>query len=383
MAVYTEVSDEELGGFLAAYDIGRPLSMKGIAEGVENSNFLLHAEAGSFILTLYERRTRLEDLPFFLGLMEHLSVKGLPCPQPVRTRSGDSLGWLAGRPAAMVTFLEGLSVRRPAQHHCALAGAALADLHRYGADFPVQRSNALSLDAWAPLFEGARSRAESVAPGITALIDDELTFLHSYWPRDLPGGIIHADLFPDNVLFLGDSAGLIDFYFACTDAFTYDLAICLNAWCFEPDGAYNVTKGAGMISAYQARRRLQPAEIAALPDPGARRRAALCADPSSSTGSTCRPARWCSPKIRPSTSASCASTSASPVSANWELPDGGGGGGQSGDLDRRGLLGQSWVPAAGVRSSSSATSSRRPAAVRRRPPTTAWSSPPRSPLSDC
>ena len=165
----------------------------------------------------------------------------------------------------MVTFLEGLSVRRPTQRHCALAGAALADLHRYGADFPATRPNALSLDSWSPLFETARPRAEQVAPGLTQLIEDELAFLEANWPRDLPGGIIHADLFPDNVLFLGEAAGLIDFYFACTDAFVYDLAIGLNAWCFEPDGAYNVTKGAGMIAAYQARRRLGPAEVAALP----------------------------------------------------------------------------------------------------------------------
>ena len=265
MAVYTEVSDEELAGFLAAYDIGRPLSMKGIAEGVENSNFLLHAEAGSFILTLYERRTRVEDLPFFLGLMEHLSAKGLSCPQPVKSRTGEALGRIAGRPAAMVTFLEGLSVRRPSLAHCAAAGAAMADLHRYGRDFPAVRPNALSLDAWAPLFEMSRERAEEVAPGLTRLIDDELAFLQASWPRDLPGGIIHADLFPDNVLFLGESAGLIDFYFACTDAFAYDLAIGLNAWCFEPDGSYNATKAGGMIAAYQANRRLAPSEVAALP----------------------------------------------------------------------------------------------------------------------
>ena len=265
MAVYTEVSDEELAGFLAAYDIGHPLSMKGIAEGVENSNFLLRAEAGSYILTLYERRTRLEDLPFFLGLMEHLSAKGLSCPQPVKTRAGEALGRLAGRPAAMITFLEGLSVRRPLLSHCAAAGAALADLHRYGSDFPTLRPNALSLDAWGPLFDMSRSRAEEVAPGLTRLIDDELAYLAAHWPRGLPGGVIHADLFPDNVLFLGESAGLIDFYFACTDAFAYDIAICLNAWCFEPDGAYNATKAAGMIAAYQAHRMLEPAEVMALP----------------------------------------------------------------------------------------------------------------------
>ena len=265
MAVYTEVSDEELAGFLAGYEIGRLLSMKGIAEGVENSNFLLHTESGSFILTLYEKRVALGDLPFFIGLMEHLSRNGLDCPQPVKARDGTALSRLAGRPAAMVTFLEGLSVRRPSQAHCAAAGAALADLHKFGADFPMERPNALSLEAWAPLYELARAGAESVMPGLADLVESELAFLRTNWPRHLPSGVIHADLFPDNVLFLGERAGLIDFYFACTDAYAYDLAICLNAWCFEPDGSYNVTKGTRMVAAYQAHRRLGTEEIAALP----------------------------------------------------------------------------------------------------------------------
>jgi homoserine kinase type II len=266
LAVYTEVSDEDLSRFLAAYDVGRLLSMKGIAEGVENSNFLLHAETGSFILTLYEKRVVPEDLPFFLGLMEHLAAHGLVCPMPVKTRAGATLGRLAGRPAALVTFLEGLSVRRPTQDHCAAAGAALADLHRFGADFPMRRANALSLEGWAPLFEAAGAQTDTVAPGLAAFLTEELAFLHARWPRGLPSGVIHADLFPDNVLFLGDDvSGLIDFYFACTDAFAYDLAICLNAWCFEPDGAYNITKGSRMIAAYQAQRRLGAAEVAALP----------------------------------------------------------------------------------------------------------------------
>lgn len=266
MAVYTDVSDEELTGFLAAYEIGCLLSMKGIAEGVENSNFLLHTEQGSFILTLYEKRVVRADLPFFLGLMEHLAAQGLACPKPVRTRSGEALGELAGRPAAIVTFLEGLSVRRPSQGHCAAAGAALADLHRFGADFAMRRQNALSLEGWRPLFGSAGGGAETVAPGLGALIETELADLERLWPRDLPSGVIHADLFADNVLFLGDRvSGLIDFYFACCDAYAYDLAICLNAWCFEPDGSYNITKGSRMIAAYQATRPLVEAEVAALP----------------------------------------------------------------------------------------------------------------------
>ena len=265
MAVYTEVSDEDLSSFLAAYDVGRLLSMKGIAEGVENSNFLLHTDRGSVFLTLFEKRTAIADLPYFIGLMEHLSAHGLACPQPVKTRDGTALGTLAGRPALVVTFLEGLSVRRPSPHHCAAAGGALADLHRFGADFTMTRPNALALEAWRPLFDVARAGAEGVMPGLSALVESELDFLAANWPRDLAVGVIHADLFPDNVLFLDRRAGLIDFYFACNDAYAYDLAICLNAWCFEPDGAYNLTKGAAMIGAYQAHRALAPAEIAALP----------------------------------------------------------------------------------------------------------------------
>ena len=265
LAVYTEVPDEDLAAYLAAYDVGRLLSMKGIAEGVENSNFLLRTERGSFILTLYEKRVAEGDLPFFLGLMEHLSAHGLRCPQPVKTRAGAALGRLAGRPCAMVTFLDGLAVRRPTEAHCVAAGAALAGLHIGGADFPMTRRNALSLGEWPALFARARPEAEHVAPGLVALIEAELSFLVRGWPADLPSGVIHADLFPDNVLFLGDHAGLIDFYFACTDAYAYDLAICLNAWCFEPDGSYNITKGGGMIAAYRARRALSEAEVAALP----------------------------------------------------------------------------------------------------------------------
>ncbi len=266
MAVYTEVSDDELERFLHRYDIGRLLSMKGIAEGVENSNFLLRTDRCSFVLTLYEKRVAAGDLPFFIELMEHLSAGGLACPQPVKTRDGAVLGQLAGRHAAMVTFLEGLSVRRPTPIHCGAAGAALAELHALGDDFAACRRNALALDAWRPLFSTAQAEADVVAPGLAALIDEELTFLDARWPCDLPSGIIHADLFPDNVLFLdGAVSGVIDFYFACTDAYAYDLAICLNAWCFEPDGAYNITKGGAMIAAYRARRSLSETEIAALP----------------------------------------------------------------------------------------------------------------------
>jgi homoserine kinase type II len=266
MAVYTDVSAEDLADFLRDYELGELLSYKGIAEGVENSNFLMHTTAGNFILTLYEKRVAPEDLPFFLALMGHLAAHGLTCPQPVKSRAGDMLGWIAGRPAAIVTFLEGMWMRRPSAVHCAAVGEALARLHLAGADFPIRRRNALSVDGWRPLCVTAAAGADSVQPGLRAAIERELNHLEAAWPADLPQGVIHADLFPDNVFFLGDMlSGLIDFYFACTDTLAFDVAICLNAWCFEPDHSYNVTKGRALLQAYAAVRPLGDAERAALP----------------------------------------------------------------------------------------------------------------------
>ena len=266
MAVYTEVSDEALVAFLADYDIGGLVSYKGIAEGVENSNYLLLTDRAPYILTLYEKRVAPADLPFFLGLMEHLAARGIPCPTPIRGRDGESLRTLAGRPAAIVSFLEGVWPRRTQPRHCAALGAALAALHLAGADFARRRANALGPAGWRPLFEACRPRADEVAPGLAAAIADELARLERGWPRSLPAGVIHADLFPDNVFFQGFRlSGLIDFYFACNDVFAYDVAVCLNAWCFERDGAFNVTKARQMLAAYRRVREVTDDEVAALP----------------------------------------------------------------------------------------------------------------------
>ncbi len=266
MAVYTDVAVEELQTFLADYDLGDVLAYKGIAEGVENSNFLLHTTRGYFILTLYEKRVAPNDLPFFLALMEHLHARGLTCPQPVRNRKGETLGQLARRPAALVTFLDGMWVRRPTAAHCAAVGEALAQLHLAGADFKMVRTNALSVAGWRPLYEATGELANSVQRDLGRAIAAELDHLERCWPHDLPHGVIHADLFPDNVFFLGSRlSGLIDFYFACTDALAYDVAICLNAWCFEPDHSFNVTKGRALLQAYGKTRPLTDIELDALP----------------------------------------------------------------------------------------------------------------------
>ena len=266
MAVYTEVPDDELAAFVASYDLGALLSYKGIAEGVENTNYLLHTEKGPYFLTLYEKRVAPADLPFFLGLMEHLANAGLTCPTPVHDAQGRMLRTLAGRPAAIVTFLEGVWIRRPQPRHCAAVGKALAGLHIAGRGFGLARANDLGPAGWRPLFARLEARADEIAPGLAGAIRQELDELEARWPAGLDEGIIHADLFPDNVFFLGDDlSGLIDFYFACNDAFAYDVAVTLNAWCFESDHSFNVTKGQALLKGYESVRPLAAREREALP----------------------------------------------------------------------------------------------------------------------
>ena len=265
MAVYTDISEAELAAFLRDYAIGGLTSYKGIAEGVENSNYLLHTSTGPYFLTLYEKRVNRDDLPFFLGLMGHLAGKGVRCPVPIQRRDGGFLGELAGRPAAVVSYLEGMWPRRPTAEHCRAVGAALATMHLAGQDFALTRRNALTVDGWRPLWERARDRADEVEKGLVAEAEAELDLLEANWPSGLPRGVIHADLFPDNVLFLGREPGLIDFYFACTDFLAYDVAVCLNAWCFERDNSFNLTKGAQLLRSYCEVRPLSAAEVEALP----------------------------------------------------------------------------------------------------------------------
>ena len=266
MAVYTEVFDEDLQAFLEHYDLGQVTSFKGIAEGVENSNYLLRTTKGSYIMTLYEKRVRPEDLPFFLGLLDHLAGRGIRCPTPLQGRDGEALRQLCGRPAVIVSFLDGLWPRRILPAHCQKLGHAMAKMHLAGADFALSRKNDLSVAGWRPLFESCAPCADQVQQGLAEELSEELTHLEEAWPEDLPAGVIHADLFPDNVFFLADElSGLIDFYFACNDFFAYDLAVCLNAWCFEPDRAFNITKARLMLQAYRQVRPFSDQELEALP----------------------------------------------------------------------------------------------------------------------
>jgi len=270
MAVYTEVSDDALRAFLREYGIGDLVAYRGIAEGVENSNYSLKTDAGDYILTLYEKRVDPAELPWFLGLMEHLARRGIVCPLPVAGRDGAALRMLAGRHAAITTFLPGVWPRRVGLEHCGPLGSALAALHRAGEDYTPVRDNALGPQSWAPLLTRSLAdggaAADKVQPGLAAEMRDAVGAVVSHWPADLPRGHIHADLFPDNVFFLdGKLSGLIDFYFAATDILAYDIAICLNAWCFETDLTFNVTKARAMLHAYASVRPLSDAELVALP----------------------------------------------------------------------------------------------------------------------
>ena len=266
MAVYTTVDDLTLATFLSAYDLGDVRSFAGIAEGVENSNYLLRTTKAHYILTLYEKRVDANDLPFFMDLMTHLASKGMRCPLPVAARDGNILRELMGRPCAIFSFLDGTSSGYPNREKCKALGQSLAVLHLNATDITRNRQNALGPASWQPLLDIVGHRADEVGPNMQNMAQNQLSSILVKWPKDLPRGIIHADLFPNNVLFINDTlTGVIDFYFACEDILAYDIGICLNSWCFEADGSFNLTKSRSLIHGYQAVRPLSEAEIAAIP----------------------------------------------------------------------------------------------------------------------
>lgn len=266
MAVYTDVDDDTLRKFLRDYDIGALVKKTPIAEGVENSNYRVDTDRGWFILTLFEKRVNEKDLPFFMALTGHLAAKDLPVAAPVADRNGVIIKDLAERPAVIVNFLDGRPHMAPEPENCAELGAVLAALHLHVGDFQQDRKNPLSLDGWRKLADDCRAGADRCAPGLAAAIDKELTYLADNWAADLPAGVVHSDLFPDNVLFDGEKiSGVIDFYFSCTDFFAYDLAVCINAWCFDAQGGFLQENAARLITQYQAHRAIREAERGALP----------------------------------------------------------------------------------------------------------------------
>lgn len=271
MAVYTRLTDDELATLMQRFGLGVLHTVTEIAEGVENSNFLILAGPPGqpptrYILTLFEKRVDISQLPFFLGLTRHLAESGLPTPRPLLTQDGAMFTSIAGKMAAVVTFLEGRSITRPDTAHLHALGGMQAQLHLAAQRFTLQRPNGLARDGWHTLIGRIGPRADDIAPGLAAMLQEEFRFLEEAWPVALPAGVIHADLFPDNVFFLDHRiSGVIDFYFACNDLLMYDAVITVNAWCFEPDGAFNLTKARSFLHAYEQVRPLHADERAALP----------------------------------------------------------------------------------------------------------------------
>ncbi|AHE52691.1 homoserine kinase [Sphingomonas sanxanigenens] len=268
MAVYTQVSAEELAALLARYEgVGALVSAKGIAEGVENSNYLVDTSNARFILTLYEKRVDAADLPFFIALLDHLAGAGAPVPRAIADRQGMQIQTVAGRPACLIEFLPGVSVSRPTAVQAAAAGRALGTMHAALADFTGDRANSLGIDGWHALAARCGDDLDAIRPGLRRIVADELAWLDTHWPRDLPRSVVHADLFPDNVLMLGDAvSGVIDFYFACTEIRAWDLAVTHAAWCFDNDGAgYHPALGAALVGGYRGSFGLTDAERAAFP----------------------------------------------------------------------------------------------------------------------
>jgi len=267
VAVYTPLSAARLAALIAEYDVGELVSAKGIAEGVSNSNWLLETSAGRFILTMYEARVDVADLPFFLGLLDHLAAKGSPVPRTIHDRTGAAYRMVEGKAVALIEFLPGVSIDEPTPPQARAVGAALAGIHLDAADFAGKRTNSLALQQWHDLLSACgQAGLRSIDPELPALVERELLFLTANWPQGLPRSVIHADLFPDNVLLLGDAVtGLIDFYFACNDVTAYDLAVTHSAWCFARDGSFKPAIAEALVAGYVARRPLSEAEWHALP----------------------------------------------------------------------------------------------------------------------
>lgn len=266
MAVYTHIDEARLKELLTKYDIGELVSYKGIAEGVENTNYFVETDRARFVLTIFEKRVAPEDLPFYIDFMRHLKKKGVPCPDILLTRDNRTISVIENKPAVIATFLDGEWPKQVLQHHCLTLGTTVGHMHKAVKDFTMKRRNTLSLPAWRALISACQDKADTVEKGLYASLKAEIDFLEKAWPKYLPRGAVHADLFVDNVFFNGERlSGVIDFYFACTEYFSYDLMLTVNSWCFDRLGTFDKDKTAAILGQYNKVRPFTKSELRALP----------------------------------------------------------------------------------------------------------------------
>tara|TARA_B100000212_G_C27336661_1_gene517149 strand:+ start:91 stop:1056 length:966 start_codon:yes stop_codon:yes gene_type:complete len=266
MGVFTHISKENLNTFLEDYNLKEVQSFEGINEGIQNTNYKIKIDSKDFILTIYENINRIDDLDFFLSLMNYLSSKGIKCPIPIENSKSNYVGEIKSKPAALLTFLDGKSTLNIKKDHTFEVGKVLAEMHLNTKDFPLEKINDLSVDGWEKLLIKNKNKIDKFEKNLYKKIEDKIIIIRKKWPKDLPSGVIHADLFPDNVLFRdGKVSGLIDFYFSCNDYFVYDLCICINAWCFNYKNEFQIDLFQNLLKGYQSIRKLEEEEINVIP----------------------------------------------------------------------------------------------------------------------
>ena len=264
MAVYTKLSENNLKDFFSKYNLGKLLKFQGIQEGIENSNYFVKTDSGKFILTVYEKRVEEKDLPFFMGLMKNIFNKNFPSPEPIINKNGNYITEIFGKKAAVVSFLEGASKKNLTPGNCHEVGIYTAKLHMITKNLNIKRTNRLSVNSWRLIYRKIQRDCSKIYPDLTKIIERNLEVIEDKWPKNIPRGIIHADLFPDNIFFKGSKlTGIIDFYFSCYDFYALEIAICLNALCFEGKNenlSFNVTKAKKFIDGYSSIRKLTEEE---------------------------------------------------------------------------------------------------------------------------
>ena len=264
MAVYTQLSESELKDFFSKYNLGKLLNYRGIKEGIENTNYFTEAEKGKFILTIYEKRVEEKDLPFFISLMKNIYDKNFPSPEPIINKNGSYISEILKKKAAIISFIDGNTKKNLSPDECYQVGTYAAKLHQITKKLNIKRENKLSVNSWREIYNKVRKNCTKIDKNLPEIIEKNLNDIEKNWPKNIPSGIIHADLFPDNIFFKRNKlSGIIDYYFACHDFYAFEIAICLNALCFEGSKenlSFNVTKATKFINGYSSIRKLTDEE---------------------------------------------------------------------------------------------------------------------------